>query len=122
MIENKEVMARNIRYYMTLRGVNSADVCKALGFKQNTFSNWINAKIYPRIDKIEKLAKYFNITKADLVEPFAEMETTYPDSNLPQRVLIYLNTLKMLSPEARERVFHYIEYEKLQEDSANGKS
>ena len=69
MIENKEVMAKNIRFYMELYGVNSTEMCKTLGFKQSTFSNWINAKIYPRIDKIEQLANYFNITKADLVEP-----------------------------------------------------
>ena len=53
MLGNKEIMASNIKYYMEKKGVNSSDVCKALHFKQNTFSNWINAKIYPRIDKIE---------------------------------------------------------------------
>jgi transcriptional regulator with XRE-family HTH domain len=68
MTENKEVMARNIRYYMELNRVNSTEICKTLGFKQSTFSNWINAKIYPRIDKIEKMANYFGISKADLVE------------------------------------------------------
>ena len=68
MTENKEVMASNIKYYMELNHVNSTEMCKALGFKQSTFSNWINAKIYPRIDKIEKMANYFGITKADLVE------------------------------------------------------
>jgi transcriptional regulator with XRE-family HTH domain len=65
---NKEIMARNLRYYMEQKEVNSSDVCKALGFKQNTYSNWINAKIYPRIDKIEMMAAYFGVTKADLVE------------------------------------------------------
>lgn len=45
MTENKEVMAKNIRYYMELNKVNSTEICKALGFKQSTFSNWINAKI-----------------------------------------------------------------------------
>lgn len=68
MTENKEVMARNIRYYMSLNKINSTEMCKTLGFKQSTFSNWINAKIYPRIDKIEKMANYFGISKADLVE------------------------------------------------------
>lgn len=68
MKENKEVMAANIKHYMELNKVNSSEVCKALGFKQNTFSNWINAKIYPRIDKIELMAFYFGISKSDLVE------------------------------------------------------
>lgn len=68
MIENKKIMARNILHYMNVNNVTATDVCKACGFKQNTFSDWVNAKIYPRIDKIEIMASYFNISKADLVE------------------------------------------------------
>ena len=68
MVENKQVMAKNILYQMELKGVKAKDVCKALGFKQNSFSDWVNAKSYPRIDKIELMAQYFNISKADLVE------------------------------------------------------
>lgn len=68
MLGNKEVMARNIKKYMKRKGVSSAEVCRTLGFKTNTFSNWVTAKIYPRIDKIELLAEYFGISKAALVE------------------------------------------------------
>ncbi len=38
------------------------------GFKHNTFSDWVNAKTYPRIDAIELMANYFGISKAFLVE------------------------------------------------------
>lgn len=68
MLGNREIMACNIRYFMERKNVNSMEVCRALDFKQNTFSDWINAKTYPRIDKIEKMANYFGISKADLVE------------------------------------------------------
>lgn len=76
MIENKVVMARNIKKQMEKKGVNSAEVCHALNFKPNTFSNWINAKIYPRIDKIEMLADYFGVSKAALVEDVRDMVLT----------------------------------------------
>lgn len=65
---NKEVMANNIKMYMRKNNVTSSDVCNVLKFKAATFSDWINAKTYPRIDKIEMLANYFGISKADLVE------------------------------------------------------
>jgi transcriptional regulator with XRE-family HTH domain len=68
MFENKKVMARNILHYMEVNNVTATDVCKACGFKQNTFSDWVNAKTYPRIDKIELMANYFHINKAYLVE------------------------------------------------------
>ena len=34
----------------------------------STFSDWVHARTYPRIDKIELMANYFGIEKSDLVE------------------------------------------------------
>ena len=65
---NKEIMAKNIRYYMSLYNVNQTEICNTLGIKMPTFSDWVNAKTYPRIDKIELMANYFGISKSDLVE------------------------------------------------------
>lgn len=65
---NKEIMAQNIRYYLKRYGKTQKEICKDLGFKEMTFSDWVNAKTYPRIDKIEKMANYFHVQKADLVE------------------------------------------------------
>lgn len=65
---NREVMARNIQYYMDLNGKTRNDVCEALSIKYTTFSDWVNAKTYPRIDSIELMANYFGIDKSDLVE------------------------------------------------------
>lgn len=75
MVENKKVMAKNILYYMSKNDVTAADICKACGFKQNTFSDWVNGKIYPRIDKIEKMAAYFHISKSNLVEEWQPEDT-----------------------------------------------
>ncbi len=65
---NKEVFAQNLNYYMLLNKKNRTDVCSDLDIPYSTFTDWCNAKIYPRIDKIELLANYFDIKKSDLVE------------------------------------------------------
>ena len=65
---NKEVMAQNIRNLMNQNDVKPKDVCDTLKIPMPTFSYWINAKTYPRIDKIELLANYFGVNKSDLVE------------------------------------------------------
>lgn len=65
---NKEIMAKNIRHYMNAFNVTQTEICNTLGIKMPTFSDWVNAKTYPRIDKIELMANYFGISKADLVE------------------------------------------------------
>ena len=65
---NKEIMAKNIKYYMDKNGIRPTDICGTLKIPMATFSDWINAKTYPRIDKIELIANYFGIEKSDLVE------------------------------------------------------
>ena len=72
---NKEIMAKNIRHYMSAFNVTQTEICNTLGIKMPTFSDWVNAKSYPRIDKIELLANYFDISKADLVEERSSLAT-----------------------------------------------
>ena len=65
---NKEIFSKNLKYYMELNNKDRNDVCHDLKFPYTTFAEWYNGKIYPRIDKIEMLANYFNIKKSDLIE------------------------------------------------------
>lgn len=65
---NKEVMAKNIRFYLNKNGITNTDICKSLNLSMSTFSDWTHARTYPRIDKIELMANYFGIEKSDLVE------------------------------------------------------
>lgn len=65
---NKEIFANNLKYYMNINNVDRIDICEKLNFKYSTFSDWVNAIKYPRIDKIELLANYFGIEKSDLIE------------------------------------------------------
>ena len=65
---NKAIMAENIKYYMEKKNKTRNEICDDLGIKYTTFSDWVNGKKYPRIDKIEMLANYFGIEKSYLVE------------------------------------------------------
>ena len=72
---NKQIMAENIRFYLRTNNISQTEICKTLNFKMPTFSDWVNAKTYPRIDKIEMMAKFFGISKADLVEKRPAIQT-----------------------------------------------
>ena len=58
---NKDVFAKNLKKYMKLNGKTRNEVCQALGIKYTTFTDWVNGKKYPRMDKIEMLANYAGI-------------------------------------------------------------
>lgn len=67
-IGNKETFAKNLSYYLDKCGRDQKEVAEVVGVAPSTFNEWIKAKKYPRIDKIEILANYFGILKSDLIE------------------------------------------------------
>ena len=77
---NKEIFAKNLKYYMELNNKSRVDVCSDLDIPYSTFTDWCNGNIYPRIDKIEMLANYFEIKKSDLVEDMANKKENNSNS------------------------------------------
>lgn len=67
-MDNKNIFATNLKRYMKLHNKSRRDVSEALGFSYYTFTDWVNGKKYPRMDKVEMLADYFGILKSDLIE------------------------------------------------------
>lgn len=106
MLGNREIMAENIKRNMERKHVIATDVCQALGFKHNTFSNWVNGLSYPRIDKIEMMANYFGITKAELIEE----QTVLHDYTLSENA-IFLEIEKMDSVQRKELLMKLLQYE-----------
>lgn len=78
---NKDIMAKNLKRLMNENEKDRNDICKDLNIKYTTFSDWINAKTYPRIDKIELMANYFGVSKAELVEEPNEDQIYYLDDD-----------------------------------------
>jgi transcriptional regulator with XRE-family HTH domain len=122
MVENKEIMARNILKYMERNDVKAVDVCTAIGVKQNTFSDWVNAKTYPRIDAIEKLATYFHISKADLVEDKEETYYLNDDAKDLAEFLFHNPDYKVLFDASRKVKPKDIEFVKNMIDRMNGEN
>lgn len=73
---NKEIMAKNIQCYMNKFDKTRQEMCDALGVKYTTFTDWVKGNSYPRIDKIELMANYFGISKAELVEDHNDLQQT----------------------------------------------
>ena len=85
-MDNKNIFSRNLRYQMDLNNRSRQDVAVALGISYFTVTSWVNGSKYPRMDKVEMLAKYFGCKKSDLIE---EKKTTENDGLTEgQRMLI----------------------------------
>lgn len=92
-MNNKNIFATNLKKYMDLNGKSRRDVCEALGFSYYTFSDWVNGKKYPRMDKVEMLANYFGILKSDLIEEKTEeQQETYKKADTITDVVLRMKT------------------------------
>lgn len=64
----RKIMSNNIKRYLDMKGVTRLQICDDLDIKYTTLADWINAKTYPRMGKIEMMANYFGCEKSDLIE------------------------------------------------------
>lgn len=64
----KKIFSKNLRYYMDLNQKSQIDIINDLGINKSSISTWVNGSRLPRMDKVDALAKYFNIKRSDLIE------------------------------------------------------
>lgn len=92
-IGNKETMSKNLKYYIEKSGKDRKELAEIWGFPYSTVTEWINAKKYPRIDRIEIMADYFGILKSDLIEEKTEeMKEMQKKNDTITDVIIRLRT------------------------------
>lgn len=76
---------------MERKGVSQRELAETVGVSAPTLNEWIKAKKYPRIDKVERLANYFGCLKSDLIEEkqkqSAESELSIQKKELIQKVM-----------------------------------
>lgn len=94
MTWSKEVFAKNLRYYMESRGKSQKELAEIVGVSAPTMNEWLKAKKYPRIDKIEILANYFGILKSDLIED--KEKPTAQDDGLSEEKRKLIEKIKKL--------------------------
>ena len=71
---NRDTLAKNLKKYVAKSGKDRGLIAEELGLSYSTLTDWINGNKYPRINNIEKLANYFNVTKSELIEDFEDIK------------------------------------------------
>ena len=92
-IGNKTIFAKNLAYYVERSGRTQKEIAEVAGVAASTFNDWMKAKKYPRIDKIEILANYFGILKSDLIEE-KMTEEKEKDNDILSDIIVRMRTDK----------------------------
>ena len=103
-IGNKEIFAKNLAHYLERSGKEQKVVAEDIGVAPSSFNEWMKAKKYPRMDKIEMLANYFGVLKSDLIEQPGENGYSPSEPTLTEGEQMLLNLFRQI-PEDQQRVF-----------------
>lgn len=65
----KLIFARNLVSTLDAKDLTQDDLARALGCSSSTVSDWCNAKKYPRVNRMQQIADYLNVSMHELREP-----------------------------------------------------
>ena len=105
---NKEIFAKNLAYYLERSGKDQKVVAEVVGVAPSTFNEWMKAKKYPRIDKIEMLANYFGILKSDLIEAVTEDGYSPSEPQLTEGEKVLLDLFNRVPEDQQQLVLQMI--------------
>lgn len=88
---NKEILAKNLKMYIARSGKSRQELSDIWGFPYSTVTEWVNAKKYPRIDRIQIMADYFGITIADLIQEKLTEEKEN-DNEIMSEIIVRMRT------------------------------
>ena len=65
----REVFSTNLKEMLKERGKTQLELAEFVGVSDASVNNWVNGIKLPRMDKVDKICKFLNIKRSDLIEP-----------------------------------------------------
>lgn len=101
----KRNFSETLKAIMQKHGKTQGDLVKDLNFRQATVSDWLNGKKYPRMDKIEKLANYFDISINELLLQSVTVPVpTFSSLSLTQQEETHIKKYRQLDADGKEEI------------------
>ena len=66
-MNDREILAKNLKEIMKLKGIKRKDLSDQLNIKYSTLSEWLKATRYPRIETLRLVADYLEVSIYDLM-------------------------------------------------------
>ena len=111
--EYAKIVSRNLRRLLYDCGRTQSDIARDLKIAKTTVNGWLNSNRIPRMDTVDKLAHYFNVTRSDILDDkngYYE-KVTHPETSRDISVL-YAG----LNERGKEEAIRYLQYLHTRED------
>lgn len=74
-----EIIANNISDLLDRSGKTQLDLAEFMNVSQATVSNWCKGAKLPRMDKIDRICEFFNVSRSDLMEDGSRTQNKTPE-------------------------------------------
>ena len=71
-MNSRDIFINNLKAIMKERRVSRRQLAEGLKVPYTTLTDWCTGRIFPRVEKINLIADYFNIKKSDLIEEITD--------------------------------------------------
>ena len=71
-MNSRDIFINNLKAIMKERKVSRRQLAEGLNIPYTTLTDWCTGRIFPRVEKINLIADYFNIKKSDLIEEITD--------------------------------------------------
>lgn len=96
-MDNKKIFSVNLNKLMEKYNVSRYKLCDDLDIKYATLSGWLQGRKYPRMESIEKIAKYFSVPKSDLIEQLQQEITSNVNYIIPNNNIYQIPVFESVS-------------------------
>lgn len=90
--KQQEIFTANLIRLMKKYGRTQHEVADSIEVSNQVFNTWMKGKSIPRMNKVQRLADYFNVPLRELIEPYEEPSEDYylnkETAEIANRVLI----------------------------------
>ena len=108
-----DCFVENLTHYSQEKGLSITEIAKLLGVSQSTVSMWRTGKAFPRIEVLEKLAAYFEISVSELL-----IDSKAVSGNENHTLAKHFNG-EDYTPEELDEITKYANYVRSQRLSSN---
>lgn len=63
-----EMFSKNLDYIMTEKKMSNTELANGIGVTPTTIGYWRNGKKFPRMDKVDKICRFLQVSRSDLIE------------------------------------------------------
>ena len=101
---NKDVFIKNLSRCLSRSQKSQRELAKAIGVHPATICDWLSGRTYPRMNKLQLIADFFEISKSELVE-----ENYVPQDSISIEDQEVLDWFHKVPKEKREFVLSMIQ-------------